>query len=591
MSSRVVFYIGILFITITSFFYYPKFNKGGSEATISWDTSGYYWYLPSLFIYHDIKDQKFAPEIMKKYAPTPEVQQFFKHSNGKYVMKYSSGMALQYLPFFFTAHLLAENLGFEADGFSLPYQFALQFGGLIMCFIGLYFTRKNLLFYFSDFVTALVLICIVFATNYLNYAAIDNAMTHNWLFTWYAVLIYCSIEFYKKTSVKYAIFIGISIGISALTRPTDLVAILIPVFWGMNNISLNSMKDRINFLFREKKSLITAVLFTFLIGSLQLLYFKHSGGEWFIYSYQGQSFSWLHPHFKNYMFSFRTGWLLYNPIFILSLIGLYYTIKYKSYWVALVVFAIVNTYVVVCWDIWWYGGRAMVQSYPIFAFFIAAAIEKALKKTFVKFILFGFISICIYHNIWWTHNVHRGGLWDAYDMTKAYYYRVLGRWSAPADAIKLYDTNELFEGERKDITLICKNNFDNDTAVIKLGKLLNGSPADYVNGNRQYSTITEIPIKFGQAKWIRIRNTFLSQNKEWNFWLMTQVTVKFFNREEVIKENMYRPHRFLHDGQISDLYFDVKVPNTPFTKVKLLYWNAGGQNETLIDNIEVETYN
>jgi hypothetical protein len=179
MTSKTVLYIGILFIGITSFFYYPKFNKNGSEATISWDTSGYYWYLPSLFIYNDIKEQKFAPEIMKKYAPTPEVQQFYKHSSGNYVMKYSSGMALQYLPFFLIAHSLAEPFGFEPDGFSLPYQFALQFGGLLMCFIGLFFTRKNLLFYYSDLVTTLVLVCVVLATNYLNYSAIDNAMTHN----------------------------------------------------------------------------------------------------------------------------------------------------------------------------------------------------------------------------------------------------------------------------------------------------------------------------------------------------------------------------------------------------------------------------
>jgi hypothetical protein len=376
-----------------------------------------------------------------------------------------------------------------------------------------------------------------------------------------------------------------------LTRPTDLVAIIIPLIWGMKNFGLNTIKDRIKFFLKEKKSIIVAVLLTILIGSLQLLYFKFSGDEWFIYSYQEQTFSWLHPHFMDYMFSFRTGWLLYNPIFILSFIGLYFTFRYKSYWLALVIFAIVNTYIVVSWDIWWYGGRAMVQSYPILAFFMAATIEKALEKSYVKYILFGFISICIYHNIWWTHNVHRGGLWDAYDMTKAYYYRVIGRWSRPADALKLYDTNELFEGERKDITLILKNNFDNDTAIMKLGRLLNESPADFVNGSRQYSSITDIPLKFGNAKWLRVRNTFLSKQKEWNFWLMTQVTVKFFNLEEIIKEKMYRPHRFLNDGQTSNLYFDVKVPNIPFTKVKLVYWNADGQNETLIDNIEIETFN
>ncbi len=590
MTSKHIVYIGFIFIFITSFFYYPKWNKPGSEATIGWDVSGYYWYLPSMFIYKDLKEQKFAPAIMQKYAPTPQVEQYFKNRNGYYVMKYSIGQAIQYSPFFFIAHLLAKPLGFEADGFSAPYQFAIQFGSLVICFIGLWFMRKALLEYFSDKVTTIVIAALILATNYFNYTAIDNAMTHNWLFSWYAMLIYFTIQFYKNPEIKNALKIGGIVGICALTRPTDIVCVIIPLLWGMTNIGLESIKERIQFLFNQKALLGLAAAVTLAIGFIQLAYFKYAGGEWIVYSYQDQTFSWLHPHFKDYMISFRTGWLLYTPVFLLSIVGIYFIIKRKLSWLALVGFAVVNTYIVVCWDIWWYGGRAMIQSYPILAFLMASTVEKMLTKNYLSYIMYVFIGLCAYYNIWWTHGVHRGGFFDAYNMTKAYYYNQLGKWSLDMEAVKLYDTDELFKGSRKNTKVVYENNFDADSVAIKSGKQINGSPADFIAATKQNTVPIDLPIKNNDATWLRINNTIQCTQKEWNVWLMPQVVVKFFNHGNVIKQNSYRPHRFLNDGQIADQFFDVKIPDKPFNKVQLMYWNSDGTKETYIDNIRVEVF-
>src|SRR4051812_31567993 len=90
-----------------SFFFYPRWKNSGTEAAISWDVSGYYWYLPSIFVYHDLKHQSFKDEVLKKYGPTNnDFQQGIKLDNGNYSMKYASGMAVMYLPFFTVAHLV-----------------------------------------------------------------------------------------------------------------------------------------------------------------------------------------------------------------------------------------------------------------------------------------------------------------------------------------------------------------------------------------------------------------------------------------------------------------------------------------------------
>jgi hypothetical protein len=121
-KSLYAFWFAALFVFATGFFYYPKWKMKWTEATISWDVSGYYFYLPALFIHKDIKQLKFSEKILTDYRPTPDLQQAFLHESGNYVMKYPAGQAVQYLPFFGVAHLIALNTEYAADGFSRPYQ-------------------------------------------------------------------------------------------------------------------------------------------------------------------------------------------------------------------------------------------------------------------------------------------------------------------------------------------------------------------------------------------------------------------------------------------------------------------------------------
>ena len=99
---------------------------------------------------------------MHKYHPTPAFEQAYLHKSGNWVMKYSCGQALSYLPFFAIAHTWATlSPAYDADGFSLPYQLMISLGSLLIAFIGLYFLRRVLLEFFSDRVTGITLLGIV----------------------------------------------------------------------------------------------------------------------------------------------------------------------------------------------------------------------------------------------------------------------------------------------------------------------------------------------------------------------------------------------------------------------------------------------
>src|SRR5258706_3853567 len=79
MKSKYSLLIVSLVWFLLGAFYYPKWNKPGSEAAISWDVSGYYQYLPAIFIYKDIKKQDFMGDINAKYLPSPAYDQTFGH--------------------------------------------------------------------------------------------------------------------------------------------------------------------------------------------------------------------------------------------------------------------------------------------------------------------------------------------------------------------------------------------------------------------------------------------------------------------------------------------------------------------------------
>ncbi len=575
--------------------YYPKWTKSIGEATISWDVSGYYMYLPALFIYKDLKDFSFKSTVLEKYKPTPNNNQAFLHESGNYVMKYSMGLAVQYSPYFFIAHLWASNSSkYPADGFSFPYQFMLSFGSLITAFIGLYYLRKSLKEYFDDKPVALVLLLVVLATNYLNYTAIDGAMSHNFLFTLYSLLIYNTIQFYRSATLIRSIGIGFIVGLAALTRPTEIIACLIPLLWGLNVFSKTAIKKRFSFFSTNLFKILTSIIVVAAVGSLQLFYWKYVTDSWIVYSYQDQGFSWLQPHIEKGLFSFRCGWLIYTPIMgfaVLGLIPLFF--KKKILFFHSIIFCSLFIYITFAWDIWWYGGtlgqRAMVQSYPVFLFPMACFFIWTEKQNkFFRYFI-GFLCIVfIYLNNWWTYQAHGGGLFHTEQMTNAYFWQVIGRFEKNPEHLKLLDTNELFKGTPKDLELIYSNDFSDpelksdcsDKELICLNK-------NSIRKSDEFKFKT--PHK--NFDWLRASADFTIGQKEWFYWHMSQFVIEFRKDNMLIKKKKLRIERLiLHDGLTKQIHFDIEKPKDEFDKVCIYFQNEHGKKWIEIDSLEVAIF-
>src|SRR5256885_64181 len=84
-------------------------------------------------------------------------------------------------------------------------------------------------FIYDDLTVCITITAIVLGTNYFEYATFSAAMTHDYLFTLYAIVILLSINWHEKPKAWKAALLGFVIGIITITRPTDCIIALVPI--------------------------------------------------------------------------------------------------------------------------------------------------------------------------------------------------------------------------------------------------------------------------------------------------------------------------------------------------------------------------
>ena len=379
---------------------------------ITWDIVGYYSYLPATFIDKELSLNFITPENKKEYAGVKYA--YVDDKSGNHVIKYSMGMAMLYAPFFLTAHIMAQPLGYSADGYSEIYHFFIEFSGLFYLLFGLIYLRKVLLFYFSEKVTALSLFVIFFGTNLLCYATIDAAMSHTYTFSLYSFFIYCVVRYYQNPKIKYVVALAVLSGLIILIRPLNILLLITLLFAG-----INSKQDLIARIYFYKTHYRQVLLFLFITGLLilpQLLYWKYVTGHYLVFSYGKEGFYFTHPHIIDCLIGFRKGWLTYSPVFLFAMAGLYFLKKQpaKDFFYVHVILIPLYFYLVASWWCWWYGGsfglRPMIDLYPLLILPLAACLHKiatlTTKKRFgLMVIVCFFVALNIYQTFQYKYNI------------------------------------------------------------------------------------------------------------------------------------------------------------------------------------------
>ena len=394
------------------------------KGIVKHDVISYYGYLPAAIIY---KDLSFG-FIFEHGAFFHDKIWVAKAPNGGRYLKMTMGLSFMYAPFFLAGHAFAYITGAEPNGFSMPYMFFLQFSSLFYMLLGLIILRRLLLRHFHDWISALVLFALVFGTNLFYYTTREAAMPHAYNFFLFALFIWITIKWHEQHRIKHALALGLVYGLISLIRPSNA---LIAIFFVLYNVkSFRELGMRPIIFIQNWHHILVIIFSAFLVFLPQFLFWKANTGSWLLYSYGDEGFFFTNPQIINGLFSYRKGWLLYTPLMIFALAGIFLLVrKQKQFFAPILVFTVLNIYVVYSWWCWWYGGsfgsRPMIDSYAMMAIALAGFIDWFASSKPRKTVIIVFVLILSGHGVFQTLQYQKSAIhYDA--MSKAAYWKSFG---------------------------------------------------------------------------------------------------------------------------------------------------------------------
>ncbi len=351
-------------------------KKDYANGSMEADGKGYYAYLPAIFIYHDLSFG-FYNTIERVTYYNPDLNyEYLRSFKNKTINKYYSGTAFCMMPFFGMGHLNTLISGTAADGYSYYYMLWIHIGALLYLLVGLIAMRKILRTYrIAEKWIAFTLACMTFGTSLFYYTLTEYSMSHLYSFAVINFFLLCVRKYSLKHDKRLLLYAGFLLGIIVLIRPVNIVIIFsIPFISG----GFRQIKDCFTSMLKHKVLLFLGFIAFLAVGSIQLIIYKIQTGTFFVYSYPGEGFDFLKPHFLDMLISYRKGLLVYTPMILLSLLGFVYLWRQSRFAAtSLAIFLLLLTYILSSWHMWFYGGsfsqRVFIDFYAFFAILLATA--------------------------------------------------------------------------------------------------------------------------------------------------------------------------------------------------------------------------
>jgi len=370
---------------------------GNVDKTIKADGVGYYDYLPSLFIYHDLirKDIPVQKDSIL-YDRLTSLHTYVDYGDFK-VNKYACGTAVLQLPFFTCTYLTTVLEGNNNDGYQLPFHKAIFYAAMFYLFLSIFFLKKLLeLFDIKENTIILSQLLLVFATSVTNYTYSESGFSHVYSLFAITAFIYFIKSYFINRNFNHFILACLFLGLVLILRQINILIILfVPFLAG----SLMSLKEGIMDLVHNPKKLIIGIFLIFGVFCIQCLLWYLQTGKFFIYSYQGESFNFSDPHFYNILFSYKKGLFVYAPVLFISMFSLIWLAYQRKYFLVItwISFFIILTYILSSWHSWYYGGsyglRAFMDYYPVFFILFALMLDGMVKGMKLVIIIFSVLTI------------------------------------------------------------------------------------------------------------------------------------------------------------------------------------------------------
>lgn len=411
----------MLFIAMLLVFQSYRIGTWRFNRSIIHDITSYYSYLPAAFIYHD-----FQFNYRYTLPENEPVDHVWVNTRGDTVFqKMSIGLSYFYAPTFLIAHYYTVNFSeYNANGFSKPYQMALNINTLFFGIAGVVVVWLLCSLLFTDLISALILLILYGGTNLLYYISGAPGLSHPYSFLLIVLVYTLTILFFRSPNNKILFILSVLVGLIVLIRPTNIILCLFPLIYGMQTENRRILLEWL----KSPKTFLLIILGAILFWIPQFIYWKYATGHFIFYSYDQEGFFFNKPHVVDGLLSYRKGWLVYSPIFAFAILGLFVNRSFSSLKKPLFYIFPLFIYVVFSWWCWWYGGsfgsRVMIDIYPLLIVGFAAMLQWLHnQKWWINTPIYLSLLFCIYLNFNQTAQYSIGMLhWDS--MTKEAYWSI-----------------------------------------------------------------------------------------------------------------------------------------------------------------------
>ena len=551
------------------------------DKVIIGDGKSYYAYLTTTFIYHDLHYDYVEDYEAKYYPPDQSLFKEFRHQvDGKVANKTFPGISILWLPFFLIAHFLSYLFGFEPDGYSILYQYAIGMAAIFYVWLGLKWLSQLLRsLEFQSKIIVPVLVGLAFGTNLFYYTIFDPSLTHVYSFTLLSGILYFTRRFYLENK-KLWLLISIALfSLAIIIRPTNILMLLFLPF-AIGNF--NEFRSFLKLIFSDRKNLLIIFIIPIIIGAYPILWWYLQTGHPIVYSYGEEGFDFSQPHFFQILLSYEKGWLVYSPFIMLSILGLVYYFKENRFlfFVGLLGFSVI-VYVFSCWWIWTYGAsfgqRVFIDYYAVIAVLLAGGLKiiSGSKVLFTSWIVLTFG--CIGLNLLQTYQFQNGILptinatsetyWGSYFKLKA--VRQSYPVKQPFELIEVHKTD--FESKPTTLT-----NYRTSSDFVHSGKY-----AHLIDVEKPYSSGLEGSIP-AEADFIQVSAYLYCTSNSAD----PKLVFDLKNDQAKIHYQAVGLMPYLAKNEWVQFHYHISLKAFNVDKLSTYFWNPT-QNKVWLDDLEI----
>lgn len=305
--------------------------------------------------------------------------------------------------------------------------------------------------FFSVTVSTVTTVLIIFGTNYFRKIFFEGSTPHNYLFTLFAAVLLFTINWQQSRRMIWLWLMLPAVLLASFLHDLSMFILFIPLLYGIyDKDSWSATRRRIGEQPLQYLLLLLIVVMAF--GLTRFSWFAEPGTAFYFGDKKASVYPWIAANIYLILFSFNKGWLIYTPMMLLVLPGMYVLAdRNKRIFYGLFLFIVLWFLLAASHPMWatgrGFGQRFFIETYAVLAIPLGYLIQwiferRRLLRCALLIIPLFFLLLNLFQTWQYTQKILA---WEY--MNRDYYWAVFGKCTVDEKVKRLLNRGEGFPEE------------------------------------------------------------------------------------------------------------------------------------------------